>query len=383
MIRRAVGFIARTGPSTAQDRWEENTGVNTFTLAVAIAALVDGAAFLDGEARDFALRLADCWNARLESWTFVRDTPLAAKLGVEGYYIRTAPADILTRDGAQSETVRILNLDHDPGLPANAQIATDFLQLVRYGLRRADDPAIVDTVNVVDQLLKTDTPSGPVWHRYDNDGYGEHDDGSAFDGAGRGRGWPLLTGERGHYALSANEDVLPYIEAMMAMGNPIGLIPEQVWDAQPIPERALAPGKPSGSAMPLVWAHAEFIKLCFSRALGHPVDRPNATWKRYQGLRPDIHYDIWGPNYRPRRLRAGDGLTIALNAAASVHWGVDGWRDVQDLDTRDTGLDLHIVDLPVEALKAGQSLQFTFRWRETGGWEGRDYAMLIVSPGEV
>jgi glucoamylase len=378
MIRRAAGFIARTGPSTAQDRWEENAGVNTFTLALAIAALVEGSAFLEGEAGEFALRLADCWNARLEDWTFVQDTPLAKQLGVEGYYIRTAPADVLTRDDAQSQAVRILNLEHDPGLPANAQIATDFLQLVRYGLRRPDDPNIVGTVRVVDQLLKTQTPSGPVWHRYDNDGYGEHDDGSAFDGAGRGRGWPLLTGERGHYALAAGQDALAYIDAMMAMANPVGLLPEQVWDAAPIPERGLAPGKPSGSAMPLVWAHAEFIKLCFSRELGHPVDRPAATWARYHGSRPQIDYDIWGPNYRPRRLRAGSALTIALNAPARVHWGVDAWTRVQDADTRDTGLDLHIVDLPVAGLTAGQVIRFTFLWRETDAWEGADYEVVVT-----
>jgi len=380
-IRRATSFIARTGPSTGQDRWEEDAGVNTFTLAIAIAALVEGSAFLDGEAREFALRLADCWNARLEEWTFVQGTPLAKQFAVGGYYIRAAPTDVLTRDGAQSEAVRILNLDHDPGLPANAQIATDFLQLVRYGLRRPDDPAIVDTVKVVDRLLKTDTPSGPVWHRYDNDGYGEHDDGGPFNGAGRGRGWPLLTGERGHYALAAGEDVFPYIDAMMAMGNPVGLLPEQVWDADPIPEHGLSPGKPSGSAMPLVWAHAEFIKLCYSRALGHPVDRPSATWNRYRGQRPKIACDIWGPNYRPRRLCAGSTLTIALNGPASVHWGVDGWTGIQDIDTRDTGLDIHIVDLAVAGLKAGQSIQFTFRWRDSGSWEGRDYEVVITDVG--
>ena len=90
----------------------------------------------------------------------------------------------------------------------------------------------------------------------------------AFDGEGRGRGWPLLTGERGHYAVAAGEDALPYIEAMMAMSSPLGLIPEQVWDSAPIAQYDLKPGKPSGSAMPLVWAHAEFIKLCYSRKLG-------------------------------------------------------------------------------------------------------------------
>ena len=104
-----------------------------------------------------------------------------------------------------------------------------------------------------------------------------------YDGSGRGRGWPLLTGERGHYELAAGRDPLPYLEAMTAMASPGGMLPEQVWDADPIPSRRLEPGRPTGSAMPLVWAHAEFIKLMVSRHLGHPVDRPRAVWRRYQG----------------------------------------------------------------------------------------------------
>ena len=379
MVRRALGFIAREGPGTSQDRWEEDAGINTFTLATAIAALVEGSAFLDREEQEFALRLADCWNARLEDWVFVRDTPLAQQLGVQGYYIRTAPLDALAHKGAQSEPVPIKNLAHDPSLPASAQIATGFLQLVRYGLRKADDPCILDSLKVVDRLLKTDTPSGPVWHRYNSDGYGEHDDGGAFDGTGRGRGWPLLTGERGHYALSAGEDALPYLEAMLAMSSPLGLIPEQVWDSDPIAEHDLKPGKPSGSAMPLVWAHSEFIKLCYGRALGRPVDRPGTTWARYQGTRPTIDYVIWGPNDRPRRLLAGNTLCIALKAAARVHWGVNGWKQVQDIDTRHTGLGVHVIDLPVTGLAAGETVQFTFLWTDTQAWEGQDYEMLVVA----
>jgi glucoamylase len=377
-IKRAVGFIVREGPSSGQDRWEEDAGINTFTLAVAIAALVEGSVFLDDEARDFALRVADCWNARIEDWAFVMDTPLAHQTNVRGYYIRTAPADVLSRDGGASAIVQIKNLDHDPNLPANAQVSTDFLQLVRYGLRSPDDPFILDSLKVVDQLLKIDTPSGPVWRRYNNDGYGEHDDGGPFDGTGRGRGWPLLTGERGHYALIAGEDVLPYLEAMMAMSSPLGLIPEQIWDAEALPEHGLKPGKPSGSAMPLVWAHSEFVKLCYSRALGAPVDRPATTWARYRGKRAVIDYDIWGPNYRPRRLQAGKSLVAALTAPARVHWGVNGWKDVCDIQTRDTGLGVHVVDLPVTGLIAGESIQFTFHWTETNTWDGQDHEVLIV-----
>ncbi len=381
-VKRAAGFIARTGPATGQDRWEEDAGINVFTLAVAIAALVEAGAFLDGEAKNFALRLADYWNARLEHWTFVDDTPLAKRFGVSGYFIRTLPVDARRRNQALAEPVPIKNLAADPDLPANAQVATDFLQLVRYGLRSADDPRIRDSLKVVDGLLKTETPSGPVWHRYNDDGYGEHDDGRPFDGAGRGRGWPLLTGERGHYALSAGEDALPYLDAMIAMSSPLGLIPEQVWDSDPIPQYNLKPGRPSGSAMPLVWAHAEFVKLCYSRALGRPVDRPAATWERYRGAAPRLDYAIWGPTMRLRRLRAGDALTIALKARARVHWGVDGWKEISDLDTRDVGLGLHVVDLPVAALAAGRTIQFTFLWLDTQAWEGEDYEIEVTSASD-
>ena len=378
-IRRAAGFIARTGPATSQDRWEEDAGINVFTLVVAIAGLVEAAAFLEGEAKDFALRLADYWNARLEHWTFVVDTPLARRFGVNGYYIRTVPVNALRLRLALAEPVPIKNLAADPGLPADVQVATDFLQLVRYGLRGADDPHICDSLKIVDGLLRTETPKGPVWHRYNDDGYGEHDDGKPFDGEGRGRGWPLLTGERGHYALSAGEDALPYLEAMMAMSNPLGLIPEQVWDSAPIAQYDLEPGKPSGSAMPLAWAHAEFVKLSYSRALGRPVDRPLATWERYRGARPRLNYAIWGPTMRPGHLRAGDGLTVALKARARIHWGVDGWKDVRDIDTRDVGLGVHVADLPVASLTGGQTIQFTFLWLDTQTWECVDYEIEVTA----
>jgi glucoamylase len=377
MVRRAAGFIAREGPATDQDRWEEDSGLNTFTLAVAIAGLVEAATFFNGLARDYLLRLADYWNARLDVCTFVRDTPLARKLGVDGYYIRVCPVGEPPAE-AETEYLPIKNLAQDPMLPADAQVATDFFQLVRFGLRLADDPMITDSLKVVDALLKTETPNGPVWHRYNDDGYGEHDDGSPFDGTGRGRGWPLLTGERGHLALCAGEDVLPYLEAMIRMGNPLGLIPEQVWDRDPIARYGLVPGKPSGSAMPLVWAHSEFVKLCYSRALGSPVDRPRATWERYRGVRPSIDYKIWTPNFRVRQLKSGHALTISVNARARIHWGVDGWQKIHDVDTQDTGLGVHVADLPVSALRSGQRIDFTFLWLDKEAWEGQDYRVTII-----
>ena len=41
-------------------------------------------------------------------------------------------------------------------------IDAGFLELVRYGIRRADDPLIVESLKVVDHCLKYETPYGAV-----------------------------------------------------------------------------------------------------------------------------------------------------------------------------------------------------------------------------
>ena len=245
-----------------------------------------------------------------------------------GYYLRVAPQRVLADRRAKVSVVPIRNRSDDAALPADEQIGTEFLQLVRFGLRRADDPLICASLRLVDALLKTDTPTGAVWHRYRGDGYGEHDDGTAYDGTGRGRGWPLLTGERGHYELCAGNDPLAYLQAMAAMASPGGMIPEQVWDAAPIPERRLYPGRPSGSARPLAWAHAEYVKLLVSRQVGHPLDRPTAVWRRYGGRRPVAGHTFWWRHAEIASFPAGASLVVALDAPAIVHWGHDGWCSV-------------------------------------------------------
>ncbi len=382
MVRRALGFIARTGPATEQDRWEESAGINPFTLAVSIAALVAGAGLLPTPAADWALELADFWNGNIERWTSVADTPLARRLGVAGYYVLVLPAQAIERrPDIFRQVIPIHNRADNAAVRADELVGTEFLQLVRFGLRRADDPLILDSIRVADALLKTDTPSGPVWHRYNGDGYGEHDDGSPYDGAGRGRGWPLLTGERGHYELVAGRDPLPYLEAMCRMASPGGMLPEQVWDTDPIPGRRLAPGRPSGSAMPLVWAHAEFIKLLVSRHLGHPIDRPRAVGQRYRGKRPAARHAFWWPHAPIAGFPAGAQLAVALPQPAVVHWGRDGWRDLADEPTRDSGLGFHIAILDAAGLKPGATIDFTWRWQQSGDWLGRDYA-LAVEPAE-
>ena len=378
MVERALGYVVRSGPSSQQDRWEEDEGINCFTLAVAIAALVAGAAFLPLRARRLVLALADFWNASIESWLAANGGKLAERFGVAGYFVRTAPARILQDPAAMADPVTVRNRADGEALPAFRQVGVDFLQLVRCGLRSADDPLIRDSIKVADALLKVETPSGPTWHRYVDDGYGEHDDGSAFDGTGRGRGWPLLTGERGHYEVAAGRDPLPLLDAMAAMMSAGGMLPEQVWDAAPIPRRYLFPGRPSGSAMPLAWAHAEFIKLVISRHSRRPIDRPTAAWQRYRGQRPRAKRAFWFPHAQIGSVTAGSRVIVALPQPAVIRWGSDGWHNIMECQTLDAGLGVHTADIHAESLAPGQRVDFTWRWRESGEWVGRDFALVVV-----
>lgn len=382
MVRRALGFLIREGPGSPQDRWEEDAGVNPFTLAVAIAALVAGAELLSDAERVLPLAVADFWNARLEDWCVARATPLGAALGVPAYYVRQAPPDVLACPKALHRALPIKNLERDPKRPASEQIGLEFLQLVRMGLRGADTPLIRDSVRVADALLATDTPSGRVWHRYNDDGYGEDDHGAPFDGTGRGRGWPLLVGERGHYALAAGESPLPYLQAMNTMAGAGGLIPEQVWDSAPLPERSLYPGRPSGSAMPLAWAHAEFVKLAYSMRQGRAWDQPGAVWTRYTGHVPDPDTWVWTPAAAISSLPAGKHLLIVLPGAAILRYGFDGWQGLAEQDSEVAGLGLHALRISAADLAGHVMFDFTWRWQASNAWLGPDEHLRLAPPSD-
>lgn len=364
MARRAAGFLARTGPLTPQDRWEENAGANPFTLAVEVAALVAAEPFLDADEQAYAGSLADFWNERIEDWTYVEDGPLAARHGVAGYYLRIAPPPSA---GGLRGRVDVRNRVGDR-LDADALISLDFLALTRLGLRAPDDPRIAATASLVDQLLAVELPTGTAYHRYNDDGYGEHADGRPFDGTGIGRAWPLLAGERAHLTLQLGEDPLPALRAMAAMTGPGGLIPEQVWDADPIAERELVPGKPSGSAMPLVWAHAEFLKLAFARDAGKPLELLDAVAERYHARRPTAACWHWREAVPFAELPAGRALQVERTAPFTLHFGYDGWQGVTDRDSVALPFGMHGVRLEPGELSAHATLELTLRDRASGGW---------------
>jgi glucoamylase len=377
MIRSALSYLLHHGPVSDQDRWEEDEGINAFSLAVMIAALIAGAEFLDKEDAALALRVADEWNHLVEEWCVVTDSALDRQYDLPGHYVRVAPRSVLTAKNAFNQRIMVHNRSDQLSPKASEQIALDFLQLVRYGIRRPDDTYVAATVRLADRLLRTETPSGPVWHRYNDDGYGEHPDGSPFDGSGVGRGWPLLTGERGHYALACGEDPYRYLQAMRRMTGRGGLLPEQVWDTDPVPARRLFPGRPSGSAMPLVWAHAEYVKLHLSRAQGAIFDRPKAVVRHCDGLRPARKTATWGLGCPLHDIPKGLPLAVLLPQPGFVHYGRNGWNDIHDLPTVPCGLDMHMATLPTQNDPPGTNYAFTIRWLD-GTWLGKDFSVTIA-----
>src|SRR5262249_4072151 len=161
-------------------------------------------------------------------------------------------------------------------------------------------------------LLRVDLPQGPSWYRYNGDGYGEHENGFPFDGTGVGRPWPLLTGERAHYELAAGK--VPEAEALLTtiehFTNGFALITEQVWDSNDIEERELFRGRPSGSACPLVWAHAEYIKLRRSLKDGAVFDMPPQPVERYQVRKQRSRYSGWRFNNKVSSMSFGKVLRV-------------------------------------------------------------------------
>ncbi|MBU6457481.1 MAG: glucan 1,4-alpha-glucosidase [Bradyrhizobium sp.] len=384
MIRGAVGYIIRNGPTTQQDRWEEDGGYSAFTIAVEISALLAAADAMaaagEGQLAAYLTATADGWNEQIDDWAYASDTEISRKLGIDGYYMRIG----YSSGDAHARSHGLIPIRNRPdgneALEAGLLISPDALALVRFGLRAADDPRILDTVKAIDALLKRDLPAGPYWYRYNNDGYGEHEDGGPFDGHGVGRLWPLLTGERAHYELAAGrpQEARRLLAAMEAAASPGGLIPEQIWDGDDIPERELFCGRPSGSAMPLVWAHAEHIKLLRSLRDNAVFDMPPQTLNRYVRNTPPPAPVVWRLTAKASRIAAGRTLRLEFLEPAQVHWSIDNWKTVLDSPAVATGLGTYIFDLPDGALSGEGTVRFTMFWRQQNRWEGTNFEVAVV-----
>ncbi len=389
-VERAAGFLVRYAPLTQQERWEEAAGYSPSTLAAVISGLLCAADIArDREALELAGFLevfADWLEEHLDEWTTTTEGVLLGE--VKHHYMRIRPpaaGEPFHDDSVPEGMFRINN--REPGeqavFEARAVIDGGFLELVRYGIRRPEDPLIVNSLKVVDAVLKIETPFGDCWRRYNHDGYGEKKDGSSFNGSGQGRAWPILTGERAHYELAAGADYGRHVRAIERFSSVGGMLPEQVWDYADLPAKGMYLGRSAGSAQPLVWAHAEYLKLLRSAADGRVFDRIDVVAERYgveEGKRTfKNHREIFNLSRQVAEVPAGYTLRIVDPVQFRVVYSFDDWRTVETKESAMVGIVGAYVDIATAAEQTG-SIVFTLMWAGEQGdrWLGRNIAVSIT-----
>lgn len=274
-VKRAADFLVAHGPASPQERWEEEGGYSPSTIAAEVAGLVTAARIARANGDDASATLytavADDWQRHVVGWTFTTTGPLG-----DGHYFERID------DNGDPDDGHALEINNGGGtFDERAIVDGGFLDLVRLGVLPADDPSVLDSLGELDSTIEVETPNGPMWYRYNHDGYGEKADGSPYDGTGVGRLWPLLSGERGEYELAAGRQGASYLATMAGAANAGYMIPEQVWD-QP-DAHGLTFGEGTGSATPLAWSMAQFVRLARSIDAGAPVEQPSWVADRYAG----------------------------------------------------------------------------------------------------
>jgi glucoamylase len=274
-IKPAADYIVAHGPTTPEDRWAEGGvgGYSPATIADEISALVCAADIAnangDTASQQRYLNTADNYEKNVVKWTYTTN----GQLGNGHYFLRLTP----NGNPNNGDTIALAN---NGGAHDERDIVDmSFLELVNQGILPADSPYITSSLTAVDTTIGEVIKGYHYWHRYSYDSYGEHQDGSDFDGSGIGRLWPLLTGERGVYTVAAKGDADGYLSAMMAAANTSGMIPEQIWgNGAPA---GYPPGTPTKSMNPYNWSMAEYIILFFSMSQHKVVDMIPLTYERY------------------------------------------------------------------------------------------------------
>ena len=383
MVASAVRYLILHGPVTQEERWEQASGFSPATLATNIAALIAAACWMrergDEVTAEFVENYADFLECHVEAWTVTTMGSLVE--GIPQHYIRIHPADIDDPCPQEDPNQGHLVIPHrhpdsQHVFPARDIIDPSFLELVRYGIRAPDDAIVRASLDVVDALLKTETPHGPVWRRYNHDGHGQREDGSSWDGWGTGRSWTLLTAERGLYELAAGRDGAPYIRAMEGLASATGLLPEQVWDAPDLPDQHMRLGGATGSAQPLMWAHADYIRLLRSVSDGQVFDYLPEVGERYRGPDRCRPMEIWKLNRRVRRVQFGSTLRVQLPRRFRLRWSDDHWNSLNDTTSTFTSLELFYVDSPI--VRHHKAIHFSLYWLDSQTWGDDTHCVTVV-----
>lgn len=383
MVLKAAGYLIHHGSVTPQERWEENSGYSPSTLAAHIAALICAAAFARERGQQATAQYLEEYADFLESHIEARTVTTEGLLvpGISRHFIRIHPADAGDPQPDEDANRGVLELRNQPpgapiAYPAKDVVDAGFLQFVRYGIRKPGDPLIEDSLRVVDAVLRVDTTFGPCWRRYNHDGYGQRQDGGPYQGWGYGHAWPVLTGERGHYELAAGRGVQPFIRAMEGLATSAGLLPEQVWGLPDQPKAHTFFGRPTGGAMPLVWAHAEYIKLVRSATDGRIFDLIPQVADRYRNRLKAPSLEIWKLNRQVRSVPAGGTLRIQAASPFRLHWSCNEWKQAHDMDSASIGTGHEYVDIRMPA-EQHAPVRFTLFWTAAGHWDGRNYLVGV------
>ncbi|HEY6967918.1 MAG TPA: glycoside hydrolase family 15 protein [Candidatus Angelobacter sp.] len=385
MVKSAARYLIEHGPVTSQERWEESSGFSPSTLAIKTSALICAADFARARGEEALARFleeyADFLESHIETWTVTTQGSLVPD--IPRHYIRILPVDMGETSPNEDPNSGVLTVANtQPGaqyqFAAKNIVDAGFLELVRYGIRQARDPLIEDSLRVVDAALKIMTPWGPCWRRYNHDGYGPQSDGKPFTGWGLGRAWPLLTGERAHYELAAGRDVRSLVAAIEHFASNSGMLPEQIWDEADLPDAFMFLGKPCGAAMPLMWAHAEYIKLLRSVRDSRVFDLIPPVAARYFQEKGRKDWEVWKSTRRVRQIAPGKTLRVLVIGDFRLRWSLDGGKTTQESASTASGLGMSFIDIPTQAAQTG-AVEFTFAETEIEEFDGKSFGVKVVS----
>ncbi len=368
-IKPAANYIIKNGPWTGQERWEENAGYSPSTIAAEIAGLLCAAdiARINGDTTNQTRynNYADYYQAMVQNWTFTTSGPLTG-----GYYFERIDDNANPNDG-HSITIGNGGGTYDE----RSIVDAGFLELVRQGVFPATSPYVTLSLPVIDSNISQVINGNRYWFRYNHDGYGEHADGSDYNGTGIGRLWPIFSGERGIYTIAAGSSADAYLTSMTASENGSGMIPEQVWDTSA--PAGFTPGTPTKSMNPLNWAMGEFITLLMSANQNTIADAPSIALSRYVTGAYQPHAG-WTVDYDTSKLYQGKALTIFYNgwldshSHVYLHWGENNWQNIVAADKpmvkRADGFWQTTISLPTDATQ----INFAFNdgagnWDNNGG----------------
>jgi glucoamylase len=310
-IKKAADFVVAHGPSFGSERWEEQSGFSPSTISAEIAGLA-AAGWIAQKNGDFIgsrvyRATADEFQRKVKTWTLTTTGPLST----DPYFIR------LSKSGDPNAAISYNLGNGGPDADQRAVIDQGFLEYTRLGILHTDDPDVANSLGVVDQVIKATTPSGTGFYRYGidspgtEDGYGDCNTGDPTDctvqgkpwagvcgGQGQNKGsghlWPVLSGERAEQAVASGDrgSAVQLLSEMANTASGVGLIPEQAWENPDLPASdfgtppecasiGFTNGKGAGSASPLTWSEAQFVRLSGDLRAGAVSERPVDTTARY------------------------------------------------------------------------------------------------------